>query len=54
MNEREQWHLLELTERSLDGRLTEAERTELNARLRESAEARELFAKTLHLHAELS
>ena len=53
MNERDQWHLLELTERSLDGRLDEPERTELNALLRRDAEARTLFAKALHQHAEL-
>lgn len=53
MNEREQWHLLELAERSLDDRLSESERTELNAVLRDNAEARGLFAKALHQHAEL-
>lgn len=53
MNVQEQWRLLELAERSLDGRLTEAGRTELNAMLREGAEARGLFSKVLHQHAEL-
>lgn len=53
MNEREQWHLLELTERSLDGRLSEAERTELNTLLRDNAEARQVFASALHQHAAL-
>jgi hypothetical protein len=53
MNESEQWHLLELAERSLDGRLDEGERTALNALLRDNAEARQLFARALHQHAEL-
>jgi hypothetical protein len=53
MNESEQWHLLELAERSLDGRLDEGERTALNALLRDNVEARELFARALHQHAEL-
>ena len=47
MNEREQWHPLELAERSLDDRLSESERVELNAMLRENAEARGLFSKAL-------
>jgi hypothetical protein len=53
MNERDQWQLLELAERSLDGRLDEGERVALNALLRDNAEARELFARALHQHAEL-
>ena len=53
MKEAEQWHLLELAERSLDGRLSEAERSELNGLLRDNAEARALFARALHQHAEL-
>lgn len=54
MNDREKWHLLELAERSLDGHLDESERSELNTILRDSAEARELYARALHQHAELS
>lgn len=53
MTEREQWQLLELAERSLDGRLGEAERTELNTLLRENAEARQIFASAMHQHAAL-
>ena len=53
MNERDQWHLLEMAERSLDGGLSEAEREELNTLLRSNEEARVLFAKALHQHAEL-
>lgn len=53
MNERDQWHLLELTERSLDGQLSEAERGELNVLLRENEEARVLYAKAIQQHAEL-
>jgi ferric-dicitrate binding protein FerR (iron transport regulator) len=53
MNDRDQWHLLELTERSLDGRLSDSERSELNSLLRGSDEARQLFARAMHQHAEL-
>ena len=53
MKPAEQWELLELAERYLGGQLTEAETTVLDARLRRDAEARALFAKALHLDAEL-
>ncbi len=53
MNSSEQFHLLELAERYVDGRLTEAETQALDQRLRGDAEARALFAKTLYQDAEL-
>lgn len=49
----ENWHLLELVEKALAGALSENERTELNTLLRESAEARKLFAEAMHQHATL-
>ena len=48
-----QWELLELAERYLHGKLSEAETTALDIRLRADAEARAVFAKALHLDAEL-
>ncbi len=53
MNSSEQWQLLELAERYVDGRLSESETLALDERLRSDAAARALFAKALHQHAEL-
>lgn len=53
MKPAEQWELLELAERYMGGQLNEAETASLDLRLREDAEARALFAKALHLDAEL-
>lgn len=53
MKPADQWQLLELAERYLNGQLTEQETAELDARLRNEPAARELFAKALHLDAEL-
>lgn len=53
MTRQEEWQLLELVERSLDGSLDEASRTELNALLREHEQARLLYAKVIHQHATL-
>ena len=49
----ERWRLLELCERSLDGKLTDEETAKLEQTLREDAELRGLFAQSLQQHAEL-
>ena len=49
----ERWRLLELCERSLDGKLTDEEAAKLEQTLREDAELRGLFAQSLQQHAEL-
>ena len=53
MNKAEQFRLVELAERYADGRLSEDEGRALDAQLLSDAEARTVFAKALHLHAEL-
>lgn len=53
MTPQEDWRLLELAEKSLSGTLAAEERTELNAMLRESAEARVLYAQVMHQHSTL-
>ncbi|MDB6120174.1 MAG: hypothetical protein JWO08_3955 [Verrucomicrobiaceae bacterium] len=53
MKPAEQWELLELAERYMSGKLSEEETAALDARLRAEPEAREVFAKALHLDAEL-
>lgn len=50
---KETWKLLELCERAIDGRLTESESRELEQRLASDEQARQLFARSLHQHAEL-
>lgn len=52
-DEARRWELLERCERARDGKLTPAEEEELDALLREDPEMRVLFAKALHLDAEL-
>ena len=47
------WDLLERCERARDGKLTTSEETELEILLREDPEMRSLFARSLHLDAEL-
>ena len=47
------WELLERCERARDGKLTPEEEAELESVLRGDAEMRELFAKAVHLDAEL-
>lgn len=53
MNPKDQWQLIEQAERYADGRLSEAEATDLDQRLKTDAEARRVFAEALHLGAEL-
>jgi len=53
MNAKDKWNLIELAERYADGRLSEAEATALDERLKTDAEARRVFAEALHLGAEL-
>ncbi len=53
MNKAEQFRLVELAERYADGRLSEDEGRALDAQLLADAEARTVFAKALHQHAEL-
>jgi len=53
LTDTERWRLLELAERAQDGQLDESETATLNALLRESEEARTLFAQSLHMQAEL-
>lgn len=52
-HQKEKWHLLELCERALDNKLSDAERAELNHLLENDEAARALFARALHQHAEL-
>lgn len=51
--ESRRWELLERCERARDGKLTPQEQDELEALLRDDAEMRSLFARSLHLDAEL-
>lgn len=53
MNQQEQFNLIELAERYADNRLSDDEASALDARLKADAEAREVFARALHQHAEL-
>jgi len=53
MKPSDQWQLLELAERYVEGRLSEAETQALDERLRTDAAALAFFAKALHQHAEL-
>lgn len=51
--ESKRWELLERCERARDGKLTPEEESELDALLREDPESLALFARALHLDAEL-
>lgn len=53
MTTKEQWEIIELAERHVSGALTVEQADALDARLRTDAEARALFAKVMHQHAEL-
>ncbi len=53
MNKQDEWQLIEQAERYTDGRLSEAEATVLDQRLKTDPEARRVFAEALHLGAEL-
>ena len=51
--ETKRWELLERCERARDGKLTASEETELDTLLRGDPEMRALFARSIHLDAEL-
>ena len=51
--ETRRWELLELCERARDGKLTALEEAELDTLLRGDPEMRALFARSIHLDAEL-
>lgn len=54
MKPSEQWSLLEFWERARDGNVSEAEQTQLNALIKEDAEARHWLARAALMDAELS